>query len=72
MGVDISYVIEMIKARIEEIKKSIAEAEEMVRLGELMGIDVGEQRARLEHLKRQLVKYEEGLKRYLSQRSARS
>jgi len=68
----IDYVIEIIQKRIEETKKSIAELEELIRLSELMQIDVSEYKIKLEELKRRLVIYEDGLKKYVSSRSSKA
>ena len=68
----VDSVIEYVKARIEEVKKSIAECEELIRLGELMGIDVSEHKIRLEDLKRKLRTYEDGLRKYESVRSVKA
>jgi len=68
----VDSVIEYVKARIEEVKKSIAECEELIRLGELMGIDVSEHKIRLEDLKRKLRTYEDGLRKYESVRSVKT
>jgi len=68
----IDYVIEIIQKRIEETKKSIAELEELIRLSELMQIDVSEYKIKLEELKRRLVIYEDGLKKYVSSRTPKA
>ena len=68
----IDYVIEIIQKRIEETKKSIAELEELIRLSELMQIDVSDYKIKLEELKRRLVIYEDGLKKYVSSRASKA
>jgi len=69
---EVDYVIEYIKTQIESIKKSIAETEEIIRLSELMGIDVSAYKIKLEELKKRLKQYEDGLNRYVSSRGSKA
>lgn len=68
----VDYVLEYVKAQIESLKKTIAEVEEIIRLGELMKIDVSEQKMRLAELKKRLEDYEAGYNKYLASRSIKA
>jgi len=68
----VDYVLEYVKAQIESLKKTIAEVEEIIRLGELMKIDVTEHKMRLAELKKRLEDYESGYNKYLATRSLKT
>jgi outer membrane protein TolC len=68
----LDYVIDYVKKQIESMRKDVEELEELIRLGELMGIDVSQHRLRLEQLKTKVRQYEDGLNKYLSARATKS
>jgi outer membrane protein TolC len=67
----LDYVIDYVKKQIESMKKDVEELEELIRLGELMGIDVSQHRLRLEQLRGKVKQYEDGLNKYLSARASK-
>jgi outer membrane protein TolC len=67
----LDYLLNYVEKQLEEIKKSIADLEEMIRLGELMGIDVSQQRIALEQLKARAKQYEDGLQKFKASRAVK-
>lgn len=57
-----------LKNQLIEAEKAMKDAEECLRLSELMGIDVGEARLRFEQAKQRYQKLKSGFERYLSEK----
>ena len=68
----IEYVLDYLKKQLESMKKDIEELEELIRLGELMGIDVTQHRAKLEMLKQKYARFEDGYAKYIASRTAKA
>jgi hypothetical protein len=60
----LGYIIDYVKKQIAEARKRVDELREIIRLGELMGIDMTLHKVKLDELERRLQRYEEGYKRY--------
>lgn len=64
-------LIKYIKQQISEGEKALKELDEAIRLAELMGIDVSEQKARRDEAYARLTRYKEGLEAYVKYRGGK-
>ncbi|MEM4761503.1 MAG: hypothetical protein QW230_00815 [Thermofilum sp.] len=58
-------VVSFIQAQLKELESKIAEAEEIIRLAKLMGIDVTQQELELQRYKEQYARLKAGLEQYV-------
>ncbi len=61
-------LLKYIKSQLEEAEKLMKQAEEVLRLAELMGVDVADARLRYEQAKKRYLALKSGFERYLSER----
>jgi len=61
---EVSEVAEILRREIERAKRAVADAEKLVKMGEEAGLDVAEQRMKLETAKRDLKRLEEAFKKH--------
>ncbi len=61
-------LLKYLKAQLVEAEKAMKDAEEVLRLAELMGIDVSDARLRYEQAKKKYLQLKAGFERYLAER----
>lgn len=61
-------LLRYLKKQLEEAEKAMKDAEECLRLAELMGIDVGDARLRYEQAKKKYYTLKSGFERYLTEK----
>jgi len=61
-------LLKYLKSQLVEAEKALRDAEECLRLSELMGIDVAEARLRFEQAKQRYMRLKSGFERYLSEK----
>lgn len=64
-GEKVERVVSFIQAQLKELEAKIAEAEEIIRLAKLMGIDVTQQELELQRYKEQYTRLKSGLEQYV-------
>lgn len=61
-------LLKYLKSQLAEAEKAMRDAEEALRLAELMGIDVADAKMRYEQAKQRYLKLRAGFEKYLSER----
>ncbi|MEM1726583.1 MAG: hypothetical protein QXD86_05865 [Candidatus Bathyarchaeia archaeon] len=61
-------LLKYLKTQLNEAEKALKDAEECLRLSELMGIDVAEAKLRFEQAKQRYLRLKSGFERYLSEK----
>lgn len=61
-------LLKYLKKQLEEAERAMKDAEECLRLAELMGVDVAEARLRFEQARQRYLKMKAGFERYLTER----
>lgn len=61
-------LLKYLKKQLEEAERAMRDAEECLRLAELMGVDVAEARLRFEQARQRYLKMKAGFERYLTER----
>lgn len=61
-------LLKYLKSQLVEAEKAMRDAEECLRLSELMGIDVADARLRYEQAKQRYLKLRSGFEKYLSEK----
>lgn len=61
-------LLKYLKNQLSEAEKAMKDAEECLRLAELMGVDVAEAKLRYEQAKQRYLKLRSGFERYLSEK----
>lgn len=64
-------LLKYIKTQLEEAEKALKDAEESLRLANLMGVDVSEAQLRFEQAKKRYMQLKAGFERYLGERGIR-
>lgn len=64
-GEKVERVVSFIQAQLKELEAKIAEAEEIIRLAKLMGLDVAQQELELQRYKEQYARLKSGLDQYV-------
>lgn len=58
-------LLKYIKSQLDEAEKAMKDAEESLRLAELMGVDVADARLRFEQAKRRYLQLKSGFEQYI-------
>ncbi|MEM0506657.1 MAG: hypothetical protein QXW58_05330 [Thermosphaera sp.] len=61
-------LLKYLKSQLTEAEKAMKDAEECLRLAELMGIDVADAKLRYEQAKQRYLKLKSGFEKYLSEK----
>lgn len=61
-------LLKYLKNQLAEAEKAMKDAEECLRLAELMGVDVAEAKLRYEQAKQKYIKLKSGFERYLTEK----
>lgn len=61
-------LLKYLKNQLIEAEKSMKDAEECLRLSELMGIDIAEAKLRFEQSKQKYLKLKSGFEKYLAEK----